>query len=243
MSTNLDLIGTFHTSKDNFKFVVESIEDSTANIRFLHNGICKTVSVPQIKNKAVTSKITKATTKKQMLPTGFEVSDNSNKDKTCIKGIGLKLLSIDASTESTGVSIYHGNKLIFADKISTNTTSGRFRKIRIMCQRIEELIGEHKINHVVLEDIYMGKSVASFLALANLQGALADLFKRKNINFTLVYASEWKGYFSILTKRDIGKIKSIQLCQEITGQVFQEDIAESILIGYYTIKKLVNWFA
>jgi hypothetical protein len=243
MKTNLDLIGTFHTSKDNFKFVVESTEDSTASIRFLHNGICKTVSIPQIKNKAVTSKITKATTKKQMLPTGFEVNDNTNKDKTCIKGIGLKLLSIDASTESTGVSIYHGNKLIFADKISTSTTSGRFRKIRIMCQRIEELIDEHKINHVVLEDIYMGKSVASFLALANLQGALADLFKRKNINFTLVYASEWKGYFSILTKRDIGKIKSIQLCQEITGQVFQEDIAESILIGYYTIKKLVNWFA
>ena len=243
MSTNLDLIGTFHTSKDNFKFVVESIDDSTASIRFLHNNTCKTVSIPQIKNKAVTSKITKATTKKKLLPTGFEVGEIREKDKTCIKGIGLRLMSLDASTECTGISIYNGNKLIYADKISTTTTSGKFRKIRIMCQRIEELIDEHKINHVILEDIYMGKSVASFLALANLQGALADLFKRKNINFTLVYASEWKGYFSILTKREVGKLKSIQLCQEITGQVFQEDIAESILIGYYTIKKLVNWFA
>ena len=60
---------------------------------------------------------------------------------------------------------------------------------------------------------------------------------------TLIYASEWKGYFSILTKREIGKIKSIQLCQEITGRIFQEDIAESILMGYYAIKNLINWFA
>ena len=112
-----------------------------------------------------------------------------------------------------------------------------------MCEKIEQIIDEYKINHILLEDIYMGKSVSSFLALANLQGALADLFKRKNVNFTLIYASEWKGYFSILTKRDIGKIKSIQLCQEITGKVFQEDIAESILIGYYAIKNLINWFA
>ena len=243
MQNNLDMIGTFYTSQDGFKFVVESINDSTANIRFLNSGTTKQASITTIKSGKVSSKITKSVQKKGLvLNTGFETV-KSDTSKAKIKGIGLRLLCLDASTECTGISIYEGSKLIYADKISTDTTSGKFRKIRIMCDRIEQVIDEYKINHILLEDIYMGKSVSSFLALANLQGALADLFKRKNVNFTLIYASEWKGYFSILTKREIGKIKSIQLCQEITGRIFQEDIAESILIGYYAIKNLINWFA
>ena len=131
MQNNLDMIGNFYTSSDGFKFVVESINDSTANIRFLNSGITKQVSITTIKSGKVSSKITKSGQKKGLvLNTGFETV-KSDTSKTKIKGIGLRLLCLDASTECTGISIYEGSKLIYADKISTSTTSGKFRKIRI----------------------------------------------------------------------------------------------------------------
>ena len=36
---------------------------------------------------------------------------------------------------------------------------------------------------------------------------------------------------------------SLDETKSLTGRVFQEDIAESILMGYYAIKNLINWFA
>ena len=150
MQNNLDMIGNFYTSSDGFKFVVESINDSTANIRFLNSGITKQVSITTIKSGKVSSKITKSGQKKGLvLNTGFETV-KSDTSKTKIKGIGLRLLCLDASTECTGISIYEGSKLIYADKISTSTTSGKFRKIRIMCEKIEQIIDEYKINHILL---------------------------------------------------------------------------------------------
>jgi ATP-binding cassette subfamily B protein len=47
------MIGTFYTSSDGFKFVVESINDSTANIRFINSGIKKQVSIATIKRFGV----------------------------------------------------------------------------------------------------------------------------------------------------------------------------------------------
>ena len=64
MQNNLDMIGNFYTSQDGFKFVVESINDSTANIRFLNSGTTKQVSITTIKSGKVSSKITKSGQKK-----------------------------------------------------------------------------------------------------------------------------------------------------------------------------------
>ena len=86
MQNNLDMIGNFYTSQDGFKFVVESINDSTANIRFLNSGTAKQVSITTIKSGKVSSKITKSGQKKGLvLDTGFETT-KSDTSKTKIKG-------------------------------------------------------------------------------------------------------------------------------------------------------------
>ena len=64
MQNNLDMIGNFYTSSDGFKFVVESINDSTANIRFLNSGITKQVSITTIKSGKVSVKLQKVDKKK-----------------------------------------------------------------------------------------------------------------------------------------------------------------------------------
>ena len=116
MQNNLDMIGNFYTSSDGFKFVVESINDSTANIRFINSGITKQVSITTIKSGKVSSKITKSGQKKGLvLNTGFETV-KSDTSKTKIKGIGLRLLCLDASTECTGISIYEG---VFPSKLNS----------------------------------------------------------------------------------------------------------------------------
>jgi Holliday junction resolvasome RuvABC endonuclease subunit len=239
---NNNLIGTFGTSKDNLKFMVESIDGNNANIKFLLTGKIKNVPIRDIKNGEVSSKIRKSVAiKKIVITTDFTPKKEKSINKT-IRGINLKMLSLDAGTETTGFSIFIGSNLDSSGSLM-NQSHDKFIRIRYMCDNIERLILENNINHIVLEDIYLGDGIKSFLALANLQGALIDLFLRKNIPYTLILASEWKGYYGILTKREVGKIKAIDMVESLTGTRFQEDESESIAQGIYAIKEKVNWFS
>ena len=64
MQNNLDMIGNFYTSQDVFKFVMESINDSTANIRFLNSGITNKFQLRQLKVEKFIVKLQKVDRKR-----------------------------------------------------------------------------------------------------------------------------------------------------------------------------------
>jgi len=213
-------IGEFGISKDNYKFIVESLNGENVNIRFLHNSQSKTVTVKQIKSNLVTTSKRRTKTVKLV---GFKVRN----------GFKGNLLALDQSTSCTGYAVYINGELVDYGAL-TSSKKETHQKIRSICSKIEDLIKDYAISVVAIEDIYLDQSKLDvYKVLANLLGAIIDTTLRLGARYKLVSATEWKSHFGILKHREYGKELAIAEVKKLLGKVVKEDVAEAVLIGKY----------
>lgn len=157
----------------------------------------------------------------------------------------MNIISIDASTKSTGLAIYKHNKLQQTECI-TASSPDLFYRIKVMVQKIEKfLINNPDLQYVVLEEVRQENliNIKTYKALMYLQGCLSMMIHQKFEYLTIqfLYPSEWRKVCGIKqgrgVKRESQKNNDIQWVKNMFKIEVNDDIADAIGIGYAFINK------
>lgn len=154
----------------------------------------------------------------------------------------MTILSIDASTKSSGWAVYEGTQLKNYGCITSSSTD-LFKRIHKMVDEIDILITNNSISKLILEEVRPddvgGRSnLATHKALMFLQGAIAMMMHDKHPKVTIeyLYPSEWRKCCKIKTGRGVVretvKQRDIRFVQEEFGITVNDDIADAIGLGY-----------
>jgi Holliday junction resolvasome RuvABC endonuclease subunit len=153
----------------------------------------------------------------------------------------MKILSIDASTKSTGYGILDGLQLIEYNCI-TSASTDLFKRIHIMTDAIQKILQENTdISKIILEEVRPEEglqNIKTHKALLYLQGSIAmmahDNFPKIEIEY--LYPNEWRKHCGIKTgsgvRRESLKPKDIAFVKDRYKITVNDDIADAIGIGY-----------
>ena len=152
----------------------------------------------------------------------------------------MKVLSIDASTKSTGFALFDNKKLV-AYKCVTASSSDLATRIKKMVFALDEILSKHEVDIIVLEEVRPEQEVQNIKthkALMYLQGAFYLLIQErfKHIKIEFLYPSEWRSKCGIKTgagvRRPSLKPLDIKFVKETYGLDVNDDIADAIGIGH-----------
>jgi len=156
------------------------------------------------------------------------------------------LLTIDASTKSTGWAIFENTQLTNYGVI-TATSSNLYNRIDKMIIEIDKLIERYQPTNVVIEEVLpadVRNNNNVFKALIYLQGFMCKTLDKYKIIPTFVVASHWRKICGIKTgssiKRESLKPKDIAFVKKEYGIDVNDDIADAICIGYATLHEHDN---
>lgn len=160
----------------------------------------------------------------------------------------MKIISIDASTKSSGIACFENKKLLKYECL-TASSENLFKRIEIMVKKINDFLEkEENIDYIIMEEVVpeatgsdqrvkMNKSIKTYKALMYLQGEVAKLINNKypKTKLEFIYPSEWRSQCGIKQskgiKRDTLKANDIAYVYNNFGIKVNDDIADSICIG------------
>lgn len=157
----------------------------------------------------------------------------------------MNILSIDASTKSTGYALYKHNKLITYDCIKS-TSPDLFNRINKMVIEIQNILSQNlDIDYVILQQVQQQGfvNIKTYKALMYLQGCIGNMLynKFKHIQLKFLYPSEWRKVCQIKqgrgVKREQQKQNDIKWVKQNFNLEVNDDIADAIGIGYAFINK------
>lgn len=166
-----------------------------------------------------------------------------------------KIMALDASTSCTGVSVFDGSELVYYGKIKLHGDDWRDR---IMDETMElaALIREHCPQVIIAEDVPLKDGKQTIVKLGAVHGMILSLCAGFKIKPIFLLPSEWRHDIGLFDgtragmKRDVMKEKAVHMANELFGLDLQwisptsskndDDVAESILIGYGQIVKAKN---
>lgn len=154
----------------------------------------------------------------------------------------MNILGIDASTKSSGWSVYE-NKNLKKYGCITSASTDLFKRIHKMVDELNIIIKENNIDKIILEevrpeDVGGRTNLATHKALLYLQGAIAMMVHDNypKIVIEYLYPSEWRKCCKIKTGRGVVretvKQRDIRFVEETFGLKVNDDIADAIGLGY-----------
>lgn len=165
------------------------------------------------------------------------------------KGEIMKILSIDASTSSTGWGIFNEKKLVSYGCIKAKDGRDWRERIADMIDELDKIIKENKgIERIYVEDVPLNsRNPMTLKMLSVLQGALLGMAIGNKIYIDFVLPSIWRKSADLFdgtregTKRAEMKKKSIELANKTFGldliykspssKKNQDDEADAINLG------------
>ena len=164
-----------------------------------------------------------------------------------------KLLSLDASTTSTGWAIFEEDKLIDYGKICPLKSLDWRERIAAISESLIEIIEKYKPNKIVIEDVPLKKGGMKILVqLGACQGMIICLAEKYNIHITYISVGSWRKYVGLFNgtvegkTRDMLKKHSIEKANALynldlvwkspKSKLNDDDISDAILIGRSIIK-------
>lgn len=147
----------------------------------------------------------------------------------------MTLVSIDASTNKTGVSLWK-NKYVSSDLLDYSSIRDTDERIKQMSTALWQYLTKNKPSIVYIEDTYCGKNPSVQTMLNRIQGVVYAWCLTKKAKFVLLKPSQWRKYISGFPngrgiKREEEKAYSIQYVKKHYKLDVGDDIADSILIG------------
>lgn len=150
------------------------------------------------------------------------------------------ILAIDASSKSSGWSVFEDNKLIEYGCITASSTD-LIKRIQKMIEGFDSILSKYKVNKIVLEEVRPDTGYNSntnvWKALTWLQAAIAFLVHEKysQTKIEYIYPSSWRSKIGIKTgkgvKRETLKEADIRYVKENFNIEVNDDIADSICIN------------
>lgn len=147
-------------------------------------------------------------------------------------------LAIDASTKSTGWSIFDGQELKDYGCITAGSAN-LFHRIHKMVDEISKIIDKYQVNEIAIEDVIpedVRHNQQVFTALKYLQGFLVEEFDKHNIKPVFYVSSAWRKKCGIHTGRGVSrsslKPQDIKFVKSQFGINTNDDEADAICIGF-----------
>lgn len=157
----------------------------------------------------------------------------------------MRYMGLDASTHSTGVSIFDEGELIAHDCLKASSTDV-IKRIQKIIDQLDKVIEMHKPDIIILEEVIPKqqednyKTVQTRRVLMWLQAAINFLCHEKypNIKIEYIYPNEWRAWIGIKTgagvRRESLKEKDIEWVKDTFGLTLNDDEADAIglVCGY-----------
>ncbi len=164
------------------------------------------------------------------------------------------ILALDMSTKNTGYAIFNEGELITYGEIGASSTI-LLKRIRVMTNRINELLKEYPITKIVAEEVIpetgARTNIKTQRALMYLQAALELLIydNYSKIKIEYIYPSSWRAKCGIKNgrgvKRETLKEADINYVIGTFNIKTNDDIADAICIGHSMFlaeeSNEVNW--
>lgn len=157
----------------------------------------------------------------------------------------MRILSLDASTKSTGFAIFNDEKLEDYDLITASSTD-LIKRINKIITRLNEVLTKANIDKIIIEEVRpeQGKNLQTYRALMWLQAAINFLIHEHfpKVEIEYIYPSSWRKVCGIPqgagVKREVLKARDIEFVEKTFGvKTNVDDIADAIAIGYSYIKE------
>lgn len=164
----------------------------------------------------------------------------------------MRILSLDASTKSTGFAIFNDTKLEDYGCI-TASSPDLINRINKMITELEQVLTKGQVEKIILEEVRPEnglQNLKTHKALMYLQAAIAFLVHErfKKIDIEYVYPNEWRKACGIKTgagvRREDLKPVDIAFVKQTYKISVNDDIADAIGIGHAYVNKLnneINW--
>lgn len=159
----------------------------------------------------------------------------------------MKILALDQASRISGWAIFEDNQLITYGKIDLSNIDDIGLRLYEIRQKVKDLIISHKIDKVILEDIYMDgqhiNNVATFKVLAEVFGVLYELCIDLNVEVESVLAGTWKSTHGIKGKTRPEQKRNAQQWVIDTYKIKPtQDECDAICIGAHAVKQAAfNW--
>ena len=163
----------------------------------------------------------------------------------------MKILSLDASTKSTGWAIFDGEELVAHGCIKTHGDDWR-AKIADETMELAAIIREHQPDAVYAEDVPMKDGKLTIVKLGAVQGMILSLCAGFRLKPTFLLPSTWRRELGMYDgtraglQRDVLKEKAVRMANETFGLDLtwvkpkstknEDDEAEAVLLGWSVIK-------
>lgn len=149
------------------------------------------------------------------------------------------LCSIDASTCSTGISIFLNGKYLSSSllQFSDKSAPERFKK---MCLAILSCLDSASPTVIYMEEAAVVRNAQTQRALIRLQGVVYGWAIQHSAECNFIRPTEWRAHAGIHSgkkKRDVLKLEAVNVVKEKLNIDTNDDVAESILIGIAAINK------
>lgn len=166
----------------------------------------------------------------------------------------MNIIGIDASTKSTGVSVFINNKLK-TYKLIKCSDENPYNRIEYMYKNIKDIVYKYDINYIFIENVPLSKTINKQVAehLLVLQGTVFSIAIEKDCGIIPMPPSNWRKLANVKAngrKREDQKKAAIEIVSSqysiplkwesnrIDIKTGDSDIAESILIGVAGIRYL-----
>lgn len=155
----------------------------------------------------------------------------------------MKILTLDCSTKSTGLAVFDNGKLI-EYKCIVAEGANLYKRIDVMVKKIDEVLSNHDIKEVYMEDVYpedVHHNQKVYKALIYLQGFICHKLDQYNLVPVYFTSAEWRKKCGIRVgphvRRETLKEKDILFVKDTYGIDVNDDIADAICIGYAALHK------
>jgi Holliday junction resolvasome RuvABC endonuclease subunit len=160
------------------------------------------------------------------------------------------ILSIDASTKSTGWAIFETDDQNLVDyNCITATSTDLIKRIQKMVEGLEEIFEKYpSIEKIILEevrpDVGHTSNPKTFKALMYLQAAFMFLLHEQypKVEVEFLYPSSWRAKCGIHTgrgiKRQTLKQADIDFVKQQYGINVNDDIADAVCIGHSVLNEV-----
>lgn len=164
----------------------------------------------------------------------------------------MVICGLDASTSSTGWSIFNNDILIACGTIKPKGYDWHDRVMKLTIE-ISDIFKQYKPDILYAEEVPLKKGASTIEKLGAVQGVILALCAGFKIKPCFLMPSKWRGDLNLFDgtrdglQRDVLKKKAIEMVNEEFGLKLawvapsskknEDDCAEGILVAYSQIKK------
>lgn len=162
------------------------------------------------------------------------------------------VMGIDASTSSTGWSIFDGNNLIAHGVIKPKGDNWR-DKIQQELPLLCKIVDKYKPEKAYTEDVPLKDGKITLVKLGAVQGMVLSVMAFKEVPVEFLSPSDWRGALGLYdgtregTQREVLKKKAIEMVNKKFGLNLlwvapkskrnEDDEAEAVLVAYSQVKQ------